>query len=303
MRIFNWFVALFPLALLAAVLLFWAEPQYFPERVVTFVWLVGYNVSNLEVFPYIEFLTVSWVTLFSCLLLSASLIPNLWRRYLLVMSLLWLILFAVPCVFLFWYGMTLQIALQAFLICSVAVLPFLVIFLLAGNISITGTLTGTPKLNSLILALGSLLAAITDAGVAILVFYRLLLRANGHRQYVLHSVVFFLFITGVVSGALRPLPPPPPHLGFLNGLFSYERLIYLVCQMLFTQVTLLAVYFSIDCLLFRRESLSVLFNETSKSAKKIAINGQNSLLLLLLVFALTGWLFAGRISFLPLGFF
>ena len=47
---------------------------------------------------------------------------------------------------------------------------------------------------------------------------RPLLHTNCERKYVVHTVVFFIFLVSNIGGSLTPLGDPPLFLGYLGGI-------------------------------------------------------------------------------------
>jgi len=91
------------------------------------------------------------------------------------------------------------------------------LFVITGGIVVRGSLSGTPLVNTGILALGAVLAnGIGTTGASVLLI-RPLLRANAPRERKVHIVVFFIFIVSNCGGLLTPLGDPPLFLGFLKG--------------------------------------------------------------------------------------
>jgi len=91
------------------------------------------------------------------------------------------------------------------------------LFIITGGIYVRGSLSGTPLVNTGILAIGAALAsAIGTTGASVLLI-RPLLRANAPRVKKVHIVVFFIFIVSNCGGLLTPLGDPPLYLGFLKG--------------------------------------------------------------------------------------
>jgi Na+/H+ antiporter NhaD/arsenite permease-like protein len=91
------------------------------------------------------------------------------------------------------------------------------LFVISGGIYVQGSLSGTPLINTGILALGGLLASFIGTTGASVVLIRPLLRANVPRSRRAHIVVFFIFIVSNCGGLLTPLGDPPLFLGFLKG--------------------------------------------------------------------------------------
>lgn len=91
------------------------------------------------------------------------------------------------------------------------------LFVITSGIAIHGSLSGTPVMNSALLAIGALLASFIGTTGASVLLIRPLLRANEERVARAHLVIFFIFIVSNCGGLLTPLGDPPLFLGFLNG--------------------------------------------------------------------------------------
>jgi Na+/H+ antiporter NhaD/arsenite permease-like protein len=91
------------------------------------------------------------------------------------------------------------------------------LFVITGGIVVRGSLSGTPLVNTGILALGALLANLIGTTGASVLLIRPLLRANAPRERKVHIVVFFIFVVSNCGGLLTPLGDPPLFLGFLKG--------------------------------------------------------------------------------------
>ncbi|HXI55347.1 MAG TPA: sodium:proton antiporter [Polyangia bacterium] len=91
------------------------------------------------------------------------------------------------------------------------------LFVISGGIYVHGAPAGTPAVNTVFLAIGSLLASLIGTTGASALLIRPLLRANQGRKRLTHLVVFFIFIVSNGAGMLTPLGDPPLFLGFLRG--------------------------------------------------------------------------------------
>jgi Na+/H+ antiporter NhaD/arsenite permease-like protein len=91
------------------------------------------------------------------------------------------------------------------------------LFVITGGIVVRGSLSGTPLMNTGILALGAGIANLIGTTGASVLLIRPLLRANKPRERKVHIVVFFIFIVSNCGGLLTPLGDPPLFLGFLKG--------------------------------------------------------------------------------------
>lgn len=126
------------------------------------------------------------------------------------------------------------------------------LFVITGGIHVSGSLSGTPLLNTALLAIGALLAnAIGTTGASALLV-RPLLRANEPRVRKAHIVVFFIFVVSNCGGLLTPLGDPPLFLGFLKGVpFTWTFRLWL--PWLLVNGSLLVIFNVWDQIVFARE--------------------------------------------------
>jgi len=88
---------------------------------------------------------------------------------------------------------------------------------------------------------------------AAMLLIRPLLRANRHRRYKVHSVVFFIFLVANIGGSLTPLGDPPLFLGFLQGVSFFWTTSHLFLMTGLLSLALLIVYFILDTVCFAGE--------------------------------------------------
>ncbi|HXJ19806.1 MAG TPA: sodium:proton antiporter [Polyangia bacterium] len=126
------------------------------------------------------------------------------------------------------------------------------LFTISGGICLTGSLVGSPLVNTGFLAAGALLASVIGTTGASVLLIRPLVRANEKRGYATHLVVFFIFIVSNGAGLLTPLGDPPLFLGFLRGVpFTWTlRLLPVWALVNGVLVTLFAI---IDRMIWNRE--------------------------------------------------
>jgi Na+/H+ antiporter NhaD/arsenite permease-like protein len=126
------------------------------------------------------------------------------------------------------------------------------LFVITGGIHVSGSLSGTPLLNTMFLAAGGLIANFIGTTGASALLVRPLLRANAPRERKSHIFVFFIFIVSNCGGLLAPLGDPPLFLGFLKGV-PFTWTLGLWRPWLLVNGTLLALFNVWDRLLFKRE--------------------------------------------------
>jgi Na+/H+ antiporter NhaD/arsenite permease-like protein len=136
-------------------------------------------------------------------------------------------------------------------------IPFIILlfslFVVSGGIAVHGHLVGRPWLNATILGIGAVLASIIGTTGAAMVLVRPLLKANSRREFVAHTMVFFIFVVCNTGGCLLPIGDPPLFLGYLRGVRFFWTL-NLWPQWLFMNLGVLIVYLVWDTLVYRREN-------------------------------------------------
>jgi Na+/H+ antiporter NhaD/arsenite permease-like protein len=199
-----------------------------------------------------------WIIPFAGMLLSIALLPLLapsfWHRRYGAVSAFWALMFVIPAVFQFGAQSALHELLHTLLLEYV---PFLILisalFCVTGNIHIAGNLHGSPKLNTGILALGTLAASIMGTTGASMLLIRPLIRANDDRRHNAHVVIFFIFLVGNIGGSLTPLGDPPLFLGFLQGVSFFWTTTHLFLPTVLAVALVLALFFAIDHWYYAKE--------------------------------------------------
>ena len=231
-------------------------------------------------------LSVLWAIPFVCMLLSIAVmplaLPHLWERHFGKIAALWGMAFLVPCLVV--YGFS--VAWYEFLhIILLDYIPFLVLlftlFTVAGGVRLKGSLVGTPVVNTGLLAVGTVLASCMGTTGAAMLLIRPLLRANAHRRYRAHSVVFFIFLVANIGGSLTPLGDPPLFLGFLKGVDFFWTTIHLLAKTCLLAAILLAIFFVLDSVLYNKEGCPQPAANTAAPTEKLGIEGGVNLLFLL----------------------
>ena len=189
-------------------------------------------------------LSVYWAVPFACMLLSIAVMPlfapHFWEHNFGKISIFWALAFLVPCALTFGFSVAVYEFLHIILLDYV---PFIILlfalFTVAGGVRLKGSLTGTPLVNTGLLAVGTVLASWMGTTGAAMLLIRPLLRANEHRRYKTHSVVFFIFLVANIGGSLTPLGDPPLFLGFLKGVSFFWTTTNLFFKTLLLSVALL----------------------------------------------------------------
>jgi Na+/H+ antiporter NhaD/arsenite permease-like protein len=232
-----------------------------------------------------------WVAPFACLLLGIAIIP-----------------LAAPH---FWESNTRKLLVSAVLGLPVLVLylahdpaalvhtgrdyvSFMVLlgslFVISGGVHMDGDLEARPWVNTLFLAVGAAFASVIGTTGASMLLIRPLLHTNAERRYVVHTVVFFIFLVSNIGGSLTPLGDPPLFLGYLAGV-PFTWTFRLAPMWIFTTALLLGIYFIWDTRVHQREPPERLALDASK-IKPLRVVGKENLVLLAGIVAAAAFLSA-----------
>jgi len=214
----------------------------------------------------------AWSALpFAGILLSIALFPLLaphfWHRHYPKVAAFWALVLLIP--FVLHYGSP---AVHEVLHMAIAdYIPFIILigtlFTIGGGIYLRGSIQGTPLSNTVMLLIGTAIASWIGTTGAAMVLIRPVLRANKHRRFRVHTVVFFIFLVANIGGSLTPLGDPPLFLGFLHGVpFFWTLTIWK--EMLLVAGIVLGVYLVLDNVLYRRESQQAQAAARGESAAK-----------------------------------
>ncbi|NQU66615.1 MAG: sodium:proton antiporter [Candidatus Marinimicrobia bacterium] len=210
--------------------------------------------------PHLNGSTVNilWIIPFLGILLSIAVLPltapSFWHHHYGKVSLFWGSTFII--LFGFHYGLDmaefylLEVYLSEFI-------PFIVLllslFTVAGGVRLTGSLRGSPAVNTLILLIGTVLASWMGTTGAAMLLIRPIIRANAWRKKQVHIIVFFIFLVANIGGSLTPLGDPPLFLGFLKGVSFFWTTTHMFLPMLTVSVILLILFYIIDTVLYKKE--------------------------------------------------
>jgi Na+/H+ antiporter NhaD/arsenite permease-like protein len=125
------------------------------------------------------------------------------------------------------------------------------LFVISSGIYIKGEFAGTPRENTLFLAVGALLSNVIGATGASILLLRPYIRANQARRQKAHLVVFFIFLVSNVGGLLIPLGNPP-FFGFLRGI-PFLWTLSLIPEWILAVASLLIVFNIFDQYFFLQE--------------------------------------------------
>ena len=209
-----------------------------------------------------------WALPFVGLLLSIAtgplLFPKIWHDHYGKIAFAWSALTLAPLAALHGEGPALAAFVHAMLAeyLSFIVLLF-ALYVVAGGILVTGTLRGTPLVNTAMLAFGTGIASIVGTTGAAMILIRPLLRANAARLNNVHVVVFFIILVANVGGALTPLGDPPLFVGFLHGVDFFWTARHLWFQTVLVAGLVLLAFLILDLWHYRQDRRITVVGETA----------------------------------------
>src|SRR6185436_6301922 len=204
-----------------------------------------------------------WALPFAGLLLTIAggptLVAALWHAHYGKIAAVWAALALVPIAIV--YGLiaaaeSLMHALLGEFLSFIVVL--FALYTVAGGIVVSGSLRGTPLINTALLALGTCIASIVGTTGAAMILIRPVIRANEKRSHRAHVIVFFIILVANVGGALTPLGDPPLFVGFLRGVDFFWTARHLWLQTGVVAASVLALFLIVDWLLREKPEAEVI---------------------------------------------
>ena len=232
-------------------------------------------------------LSFAYCITFDGMLLSIAICPLVngawWEKFKGAAVLFWSLLFLVPFAIGNGAGTALNHFLEVILGDYISFIVLLFgLFCVAGNIRIRGTLAGTPKVNVLLLLIGTLLSSWVGTTGASMLLIRPVIRANSWRKRKVHTMVFFIFLVSNIGGCLTPVGDPPLLMGFMHGVpFTWS--FHLLPIFLLNVVLLLALYFIIDSRAYKKDLADGAKPKASEKTEKIGLEGAHNLIFLLCI--------------------
>ncbi len=203
-------------------------------------------------------LSLLWGIPFVLILLSIAtgplLFATIWHHHFGKITALLTFLFLVPFTIIFGFGETAHTVAHALV---AEYIPFIILlfalYTISGGILVWGNLHGSPRLNTTILAIGTVLASIMGTTGAAMLLIRPLLKANDNRKHRVHVVVFFIFLVANIGGGLTPLGDPPLFLGFLKGVDFGWTVQHMLAPVVLSSAILLTLFYFLDRHYFAQE--------------------------------------------------
>ncbi len=238
---------------------------------------LGNSVSVLYCIPFLG------------MLLSIALFPLLrpgwWGKNRKYVVIIWSLLFLVP------FAMKYGLAIMSEKLLDAVVgdyFTFIILlfglFCVTGNISIEGDLTGSPKVNVIMILIGTMLSSWIGTTGASMVMIRPLIRANRWRSRKIHVIVFFIFLVSNIGGCLTPVGDPPLLMGFMRKVPFFWS-IHLLPVMLINVGILLGLFFLLDYRIYRKDFIKGIMPEVKAQKTPLHIKGLHNIIFLAVIVA------------------
>ena len=167
-------------------------------------------------------------------------------------------------------------------------LPFIILlgalFVVTGGILILGHVQARPRNNTIILAIGYLLASFIGTTGASMLLIHPLLYVNKYRENKTHTVLFFIALVANCGGILSPLGDPPLFLLYLRGV-EFTWFLNLLPEWLFVGASLLTLYFFTDKRFYYKEEKTEMIMADFRERSVFSIKGSINIIYLLGIIA------------------
>ncbi len=178
--------------------------------------------------------------------------------------------------------------------------PFLILlgalFTITGGILLTGDIEAKPKINTLFLGIGAVLASLMGTTGAAMLLIRPVIQTNKERTFKVHTILFFIGIVANCGGLLTPLGDPPLFMMYLRGA-PFTWFFHLAPEWFVTNALLLIIYFFVDTYYYKKEPESAITRDES-NIRPIRIEGKRNFIFLIGVVLAVAFLNEQYLSFI-----
>ena len=197
--------------------------------------------------------------------------------------LIWSLLFIIPFAVKYGAGETAETVLECIVNDYLSFIVLLFgLFCVSGNINLEGDFVGSPRMNTGLLAIGTLLSSCIGTTGASMLMVRPVIKMNSWRKRKSHIMVFFIFMVSNMGGCLTPIGDPPLLMGFMRGVPFFWSL-HLLPMLLFNMAILLFAFYHLDKWAYRRDIAEGRKPDISKPGTEFRIDGLHNIVFLLMI--------------------
>ena len=224
---------------------------------------------------------------FAGLLLCIAILPLVkaewWEKNQPIAVAVWSLLFIIPFAVKYGAGVATETVLECLLNDYLTFIVLLFgLFCVAGNITLEGDLAGSPRVNVIFLAIGTLLSSCIGTTGASMLMVRPVIKMNSWRRRKSHIMIFFIFLISNIGGCLTPIGDPPLLMGFMRGVPFFWSL-HLFPLLLFNMVVLLTVFYFLDKRNYRKDIADGMRPDISKPGTTIRLEGAHNIIFLVMI--------------------
>lgn len=226
---------------------------------------------------------IPFVGMLLCIAICPLVIGELWEKYKAVAVIFLSLAFLIPFAIGYGGSKTFEEFLEVIFGDYITFIVLLFgLFCVAGNIALEGDLVGTPKVNILMLLIGTLLSSWIGTTGASMLMIRPIIRANKWRKRKVQIIVFFIFLVSNIGGCLTPVGDPPLLMGFMNGVDFFWSL-HLIPILLLNIVLLLTLFFVVDTNAYKKDIADGLKPEVLENKTPIRLSGAKNIIFLAMI--------------------
>lgn len=226
---------------------------------------------------------IPFIGLLLCIAIFPLVKPEWWEKNQPIVVIFWSVLFLIPFAVAYGSGTAAEHLLEVIIGDYLTFIVLLFgLFCVAGNISLEGDLAGTPKVNVIMLLIGTLLASWIGTTGASMVMIRPLIRANKWRSRKVQVIVFFIFLVSNIGGCLTPVGDPPLLMGFMRGVPFFWTMRFIPILILNTAI-LLVIFFLLDNHAYKKDLAIGLKPEEKLEKTPIHIIGLHNVIFLVAI--------------------
>jgi Na+/H+ antiporter NhaD/arsenite permease-like protein len=197
----------------------------------------------------------------------------------------WSLLFIIPFAVKYGAGEAVETVLECIIDDYLTFIVLLFgLFCVSGNINLEGDFVGSPRLNTGLLAIGTLLSSCIGTTGASMLLVRPMIKMNSWRKRKSHIMVFFIFMISNMGGCLTPIGDPPLLMGFMRGVpFTWSLNLFPV--LLFNMVIMLFVFYHIDRRAYRMDISLGMRPDISTPDTTFKISGLHNIIFMIMIVA------------------
>ncbi|MDD5956165.1 MAG: sodium:proton antiporter [Lachnospiraceae bacterium] len=228
-------------------------------------------------------LCIPFAGLLLCVALFPLFAPNWWGRHESHMVILWSVISIVLFATQFGAAETFHTEFDCIINDYLTFIILLFgLFCVAGNISFTGDLAGSPGVNVVLLTIGTLLSSVIGTTGSSMLMIRPVIKMNSWRKRKSQIIIFFIFLVSNIGGCLTPMGDPPLLMGFMRGvpfLWSFNLFPVLLVNMFL----LLTLFFFIDRKNYRKDIAEGRRPDLSSVRTMIRFEGLHNIIFLVMI--------------------